>query len=287
VAALRAQTGEITGIVSDPASAAIPGVRVSIRETSAGTGRIVETNTEGVYGAPSLRPGEYSVQIQRAGFKQVARMGVQLQVGQQLLLDFRVELGAVNERLVVEGQASVLDTETAVAGQVVQSSQILELPLLGRKPYALGGLVPGVRVSRGVNDLPGRPDQHSIRFDQRRPRKSERVLEQRESGVGRPDPYAWFNTQVFSTPPAYHFGTTPRTFSAARSDYTRGADVALHKNTKLKERLSLQFRAEAFNLSNTPVFGPPNTSFGSPAFGAVSAQANQPRILQLALKLSY
>jgi len=153
-AALRAQTGEITGIVSDPASVAIPGVRVSIREISTGTGRVVETNTEGVYGAPSLLPGEYSVSIQRAGFKQVTRTGVQLQVGQQLRLDFRLELGAVNEQVVVEGQASVLDTETAVAGQVVQSRQILELPLLGRNPYALGGLVPGVRVSRGMNDLP-------------------------------------------------------------------------------------------------------------------------------------
>ena len=55
----------------------------------------------------------------------------------------------------------------------------------------------------------------------------------------------------------------------------------------LRERITLQFRAEAFNVSNTPVFGPPNVSFGSPNFGVVSNQANQPRILQFALKLIY
>jgi len=49
----------------------------------------------------------------------------------------------------------------------------------------------------------------------------------------------------------------------------------------------LQIRADAFNISNTVVFSPPNTSFGSAAFGTVSSQANQPRVLQLALKLLF
>jgi outer membrane receptor protein involved in Fe transport len=153
-ASLPAQTGEITGILTDPAGAAIPGAHVSIHETSTGARRVVTTNAEGVYAAPALQPGEYAVAVQREGFKQAARTGLQLQVGQQLRLDFRMELGAVSERVEVQSQASVLDTETAAAGHVVQSRQILELPLLGRNPYSLGALVPGVRVSRGMNDLP-------------------------------------------------------------------------------------------------------------------------------------
>ena len=55
----------------------------------------------------------------------------------------------------------------------------------------------------------------------------------------------------------------------------------------MTERLALEFRAEAFNLTNTPVFAPPNTSFGSPSFGVVNSQANQPRVVQLALKLLF
>jgi hypothetical protein len=102
-----------------------------------------------------------------------------------------------------------------------------------------------------------------------------------------PSLYRWFNTSVFSTPPAYTFGNTPRTFNGTRSDWTRGVDASLHKNLPLNERLVLQFRADAFNLSNTVVFAPPNTTYGSAAFGTVSAQANQPRIVQMGLKLIF
>jgi hypothetical protein len=106
-------------------------------------------------------------------------------------------------------------------------------------------------------------------------------------GIGDPSPYRWFNTSVFSTPAAYTFGNAPRLFDGARSDWTRGLDLSLHKNLYLMEKLMLQIRADAFNLSNTPVFSPPNTSYGSSGFGTVSSQANQPRVLQLGLKLSF
>jgi hypothetical protein len=106
-------------------------------------------------------------------------------------------------------------------------------------------------------------------------------------GISDPTPYQWFNTSVFSTPAAYTFGNAPRTYNGARSDWTRGADISLHKNAHLTEKLTLQIRADAFNLSNTPVFSPPNVSYGSAAFGTVSSQANQPRVLQLGLKLLF
>ena len=55
----------------------------------------------------------------------------------------------------------------------------------------------------------------------------------------------------------------------------------------LTEKLRVQFRAEAFNATNTPVFGLPNVSFGSANFGVITAQANSPRQMQLALRLFY
>jgi outer membrane receptor protein involved in Fe transport len=97
----------------------------------------------------------------------------------------------------------------------------------------------------------------------------------------------WFNVAAFAAPPAYAFGSAPRTLGSIRSDGISNIDFSMVKNTKLHERFGLQFRAEFFNLTNTARFAPPNTSFGSAAFGQVSAQSNQPRILQFALKLIY
>lgn len=97
----------------------------------------------------------------------------------------------------------------------------------------------------------------------------------------------WFNTAAFAAPSAYTFGSTPRSLGSVRSDGLSGIDFSVVKNTKLYESLGLQFRAEFFNLTNTVRFAPPNTAFGSPAFGQVSAQSNQPRVVQFALKLIY
>lgn len=97
----------------------------------------------------------------------------------------------------------------------------------------------------------------------------------------------WFNTAAFAAPVAYTFGTAPRSLGNVRSDGISGADFSVVKNTKLYETVALQFRAEFFNLTNTVRFAPPNTSFGSAAFGQVGAQSNQPRVVQFALKLIY
>ncbi len=97
----------------------------------------------------------------------------------------------------------------------------------------------------------------------------------------------WFNTAAFAAPAAYTFGSAPRSLGGVRSDGLSGIDFSVVKNTKLQENVTLQFRAEFFNLTNTARFAPPNTSFGSAAFGQVSALSNQPRVVQFALKLIY
>src|ERR1043166_3475215 len=100
-----------------------------------------------------------------------------------------------------------------------------------------------------------------------------------------PSPLRWFDTSQFTNPASYTFGNAPRTFNGTRSDVTRQFDFALTKNTRFRERFNLQLRAEVFNIINSPRFSPPNTSFGSPQFGVVSAQTNLPRVVQFALKL--
>ena len=108
-----------------------------------------------------------------------------------------------------------------------------------------------------------------------------------DATLDNPTPQRWFDISQFPTPAAYSFGNSARTYSGLRSDSLKQLDLSLHKNTKIVERLNLQFRAEFFNLSNTPRLGVPNNSQGNNQFGVVSAMGNQPRIVQLALKLMF
>jgi len=97
----------------------------------------------------------------------------------------------------------------------------------------------------------------------------------------------YFNTGVFSAPPPYTLGNTPRLLSTLRAPGLSSLDFSLFKNFTLPEKFQLQFRAEAFNLTNTPQFGLPNTGIGSPVAGVIGNQANQPRTIQFALKLLF
>lgn len=107
------------------------------------------------------------------------------------------------------------------------------------------------------------------------------------SRLSNPTPDRWFDTAQFSAPPAYTFGNAGRTFSGSRSDGTGRVDMTLNKTTALREKLTLQFRAEFFNIANTPRFAPPNVSSGSAPFGVVSAMGDSSRIVQFGLKLNY
>ncbi len=100
----------------------------------------------------------------------------------------------------------------------------------------------------------------------------------------------WFNTSCFSVPAAYTFGNESRTDPEIRGPGVANYDLALFKRTAITERFNLEFRAEAFNLFNRVWFGPPNTvdtTAANNTFGQITTQLNQPRLLQLALRLRY
>ena len=96
---------------------------------------------------------------------------------------------------------------------------------------------------------------------------------------------SYFDTSVFSQPPAFTFGNVARYLPDVRTDMVRNWDLSLFKEFHVTERVVTQFRAEFFNAFNTPRFGSPNTSVTSAAFGVITSQANAPRQIQFGLKV--
>lgn len=97
----------------------------------------------------------------------------------------------------------------------------------------------------------------------------------------------WFNTGAFSLPAAFTFGNASRTMPDMRSHGIANYDFTVFKNTEITESVRLQFRTEIFNLFNRVRFGYPGTAQGNPQFGVISAQYNDPRLVQFALRLLF
>ena len=95
----------------------------------------------------------------------------------------------------------------------------------------------------------------------------------------------YFNLNAFSAPAPFTYGNSPRMFSALRSPASFDTDLSGIKFVPIRGRVRAEIRAEAFNLFNHPIFGPPNTAIGTPGAGTVGNQVNLPRQLQLAVKL--
>ena len=99
-------------------------------------------------------------------------------------------------------------------------------------------------------------------------------------------PERWFNTSAFSVAAPYTLGVAARRYTQLRQAGTKTADIALGKNWSPKEPWRLQFRAQLYNLTNTPQFNAPGAALGTTTFGLVNA-TRPPRTVELALKLNF
>ncbi len=150
-------TGTISGTVSDPSKAAIAGAIVAITnaDTSvkAWTGT---TNASGVYRAPDLPVGRYTLSVEASGFKRHQVSNITLSVNQRASIDVVMQLGAVAETVNVEG-ASVgqLQTETGSMGNTITPSQLQDMPLPSRNPLNLLILTPGVSSGGDITNQGG------------------------------------------------------------------------------------------------------------------------------------
>jgi hypothetical protein len=145
-ATLRAQEsrGKITGTVTDPNSAAVPGASVKITDPARGTSVSLTTNDEGFFQAPYLLPGAYQVVIEMAGFKKYIQDNVELRINETRDLAIALEVGGTQETVTVTAGVTELNTADANLGQTVDNRRVSDLPIVHGDPYKLVGLAPGV-----------------------------------------------------------------------------------------------------------------------------------------------
>jgi Carboxypeptidase regulatory-like domain/TonB dependent receptor-like, beta-barrel len=131
-------TGTITGYVHDSSDAAILGAKISIVESETGEHRDTVTNDRGEFNAPYLRRGLYSVTVTVPGFKTQSFSGITLAVDQAVRLPITMQPGVVEQSVEVTAAAPLLDSVTSSLGQVIDNKKVVDLPLNGRNPFALG-----------------------------------------------------------------------------------------------------------------------------------------------------
>ena len=136
--------GKISGRVTDPNGAAIPGATVTITDLARNKTSDVTTNSEGLFEAPYLVPGTYRVIVEMAGFKKSLQDSVQVVINENRTLDFKLDVGTPSETVTVTSEPAQLNVSDANLGQTIDRKRVDELPSIHGDPYTLMGLAPGV-----------------------------------------------------------------------------------------------------------------------------------------------
>jgi hypothetical protein len=153
---LNAQStyGSISGTVTDPSGAAVPGANVTLTNTGTAEKRTEVSGDDGLYTFVNLFPGNYRIDIEKQGFKHFGRPGVVVQVQQDTHIDAALTVGQVSETIEVTGEVPLLQTETSSLGQVVDQRKADELPLNGRNIFNLITVSPAAVAQGGSGGSP-------------------------------------------------------------------------------------------------------------------------------------
>src|SRR5207249_1088414 len=144
VGTINAQvTATVSGRVEDSSGAAVPGASVTVTSLETGAGRTATTNEMGTYRVLSLPVGRYEVKAELAGFKSALQTGVNLAVGEEAVVNLKLEVGAAQELVTVTGEAPLVNTTTASVSGLVGEREVKDLPLNGRSFDNLITLNPG------------------------------------------------------------------------------------------------------------------------------------------------
>ena len=146
VPAWAQDTAILSGTVSDSSGAVVVGAQVTAVHVATNFESATETNSEGLFRVPALRPGTYRVTITAAGFKRFVQDNVELRVGATVPITAALQIGAVAESVEVIAATALLETETSSTGTVINGEYFARMPLFQRHSRGVLYLTPGVNA---------------------------------------------------------------------------------------------------------------------------------------------
>jgi Carboxypeptidase regulatory-like domain/TonB dependent receptor len=141
-----AQTGTVSGTITDSSGGSIPGAKVTLTNLGTAATRIATTDNSGTYSIPQVPVGHYDATVEANGFTTLRFTNVELTVAQALTLSGTLQPGPVSQQIEVIGAgAALINHEDAQISNVVDQRRIQDLPLITRDPYSLVLLSPGAQ----------------------------------------------------------------------------------------------------------------------------------------------
>ena len=141
----------VVGTVTDTSGAVVPAARVSVVNPATGFHFEGLTNSEGYYYIPYLRPGVYDLTVEAAGFKKYVREGIELRTNDTPRIDVGLEVGSVAETVEVQGTTPLLETETVVAGGIMEGPTVVKIPVLQKLTFRILPYLPDTQVINGLH----------------------------------------------------------------------------------------------------------------------------------------
>jgi hypothetical protein len=141
----QATNGSIEGTITDASGAVLPGVTVTVTHVETGAERTAVTNDKGLFRAPLLPIGTYTVKAELQGFKTFQQKDVRVSVGETAVVNATMTVGDVSETISVSAaDAPALDPARIDVGHTMSSTEVHNLPLVARNPYNFALVQPGV-----------------------------------------------------------------------------------------------------------------------------------------------
>jgi hypothetical protein len=215
-------SASVLGTLRDRTGAALANGTVVLTNVANGTQMTLSSNDRGNYEFASVKPGDYRLSAELAGFKVARTDAFPVTVGARQRVDLVLEVGGTTDSVTVSGAAEILETDTSDRGEVISQREIVNLPLNGRSYADLALLVPGVRKSSLENQSLSSRDS-SFNVNGQRSQMNNFILDGLDNNLYGTDNQGFSNQTVQPSPDALsEFKVVTSNYSAEYGRVTGG-----------------------------------------------------------------